>query len=132
MSTINQTETLNNLIYSLEEKRKGELISLRAQLHLTGESLKPANLIKSAANELTGNKSVKSYLIQAAIGLAIGLITKKVFSSVKTNRSRNLMGNIAEMGLSKLPLNGPAIIRIAAPIVFGLIASAIKNRRRKV
>ena len=131
MSTLNQTEEITALIRSLEEKRKNELNELKAQLHLTGESMKPANLLKSAANELTHNKTVKSYLIQAGIGLIIGLVTKKIINVSQNHKPKNLFGYIAEAGLNKLTFNGPAIVKIAAPIVFGLIATAIKNRRRK-
>ena len=131
MSTLNQTEEINALIRSLEEKRKTELSILKAQLHLTGESMKPANLLKSAANELTHNKTVKSYLIQAGIGLIIGLVTKKIINVSQNHKPKNFFGHIAEAGLNKLTFNGPAIVKIAAPIVFGLIATAIKNRRRK-
>jgi ElaB/YqjD/DUF883 family membrane-anchored ribosome-binding protein len=132
MSTHNQTEEITALIRSLEEKRKSELSILKAQLHLTGESMKPANLLKSAANELTHNKTVKSYLIQAGIGLILGLVTKKIINVTQNHsRPKNIFGNLAEAGLNKLTFNGPAIVKIAAPIVFGLIANAIKNRRRK-
>ena len=131
MSTLSQTEEIAALIQSLEEKQKNELSLLKAQLHLTGESLKPGNLIKSAAKELTGDKNVKSYLIQAGIGLVIGLLTKKLINASQNHRPKNLFGNIAEAGLNKLTLNGPAIIKIATPIIFGFIANAIKNRRRK-
>lgn len=77
MSTVHQTEALTTMIQSLEARRANELSELKAQLHLTGESMRPVNLIKSAANELTGNKNVKSYLLQAGIGLAVGFLTKK-------------------------------------------------------
>lgn len=133
MSTLNQTKEIADLIHSLEEKRKNELSILKAQLHLTGESLKPGNLIKSAAKELTGDKNVKSYLIQAGIGLVIGLVTKKIVNATHNNnhKPKSLFGNIAEAGLNKLTFNGPAIVKIAAPILFGLIVNAIKNRRKK-
>ena len=131
MSTVDQTESLTALIHSLEARRKDELISLKAQLHLTGESMKPGNLIKSAANELTGDKTIKSYLIQAGIGLAVGFLTKKILEATKGNRPDNLIGKIAEIGLNKMSFNGSGVIKIAAPIVLGLIVNAIKNRRRK-
>jgi hypothetical protein len=131
MSTLNQTEEIAALIHSLEEKRNNELRLLKAQLHLTGESLKPGNLLKSAAKELTGDKNVKSYLVQAGIGLVIGLLTKKIISASQNHRPKSLFGNMAEAGLNKLTLNGPAIVKIVAPIVFGFIVNAIKNRRRK-
>jgi len=131
MSSVNQTEALNTIILSLEEKRMNEFRLLKEQLRLTGESLKPVNLIKSAANELTGNSNLRTYLIQAGIGLAVGLLTKKLMATTKTYKSINLVRNIAELGLNKLPANQAALIKMAAPIVLGLIINAIKNRRMK-
>ncbi|MFZ1677636.1 MAG: hypothetical protein WBP41_01360 [Saprospiraceae bacterium] len=131
MSTVHQTEALTTMIQSLEERRANELSELKAQLHLTGESMKPINLIKSAANELTGNKNVKSYLLQAGIGMAVGLLTKNVVENSKTSRNSKLVGNIAEMGLNNLTANQYAMVKLAAPLVFGLIVNFIKTRREK-
>ncbi len=131
MSNVNQSEALNALILSLETKRMNEFGSLKEQLRLTGESLKPVNLIKSAADELTGNSRLKSYLIKAGIGLAAGLLTKKLLTTTKENRATKLVGNIAEMGLNNLTANQYALIKTATPIVIGWIMNAIKNRRIK-
>ena len=131
MSHIQQTAALNSIIHSLEEKRLNELSTLKAQLRLTGESMKPSNLIKTAANELTGNKTIKTALIQAAIGLAIGFATKKIMAANKTSSPSNFIGNMAEMGLHKLTGNRSALIKIAAPIIVGFIVNLIKNRRRR-
>ncbi|MEP6794359.1 MAG: hypothetical protein ABJB16_08540 [Saprospiraceae bacterium] len=131
MSTVRHTEALNTMIHSLEERRTNELNELKAQLHLTGESMKPVNLIKSAANELTGNKNVKSYLLQAGVGLAVGFLTKKLTEDSKVNRNGKLIGNIAEMGLNNLTANQYSVIKVAAPLLFGLLVNFIKNRREK-
>lgn len=131
MSTVNQTEALSTMIHSLEERRVKELKELKAQLHLTGESMKPVNLIKSAANELTGNRNVKSYLLQAGVGLAVGLLTKKIAENSKTGSNGKLVGNIAEMGLNNLTANQYGMIKLAAPLLFGIIVSFIKKRKEK-
>lgn len=131
MSTVNNTEALATMIHSLEERKTNELNELKAQLHLAGESMKPANLIKSAANELTGNKNVKAYLLQAGVGLAVGFLTKKLAEDSKTNRNGKLIGNIAEMGLNNLTANQYSMIKVAAPIFFGLIVNFIKKRKEK-
>ncbi len=131
MSTVHHTEELTTMIRSLEEKRTNELNELKAQLHLTGESMKPINLIKSAANELTGNKNVKSYLLQAGVGLAIGFLTKKLAEDSKVNRNSKLIGNMAEMGLNNLTANQYSMIKMATPLLFGVIVSFIKKRKER-
>ena len=131
MHKVSQTETLQAMILSLEEKSRMELDVLKGQLRRAGESLRPVNLIKSAAHELTENKNLKSYLIQAGIGLGITLLTKKIFTASKENKAANLVGNFAEMGLNSLTANQATLIKTAAPILIGLIINAIKNRRKK-
>jgi hypothetical protein len=131
MNNVATPEALRELIRSLEERRETEFNALKGQLRLAGESLRPVNLIKSAANELTENKNLKSYLIQAGIGLAITLLTKKLFSASKENKATNLVGNFAEMGLNGLTANQAALIKTAAPILIGFIINAIRSRRKK-
>ncbi len=131
MSTVNQTDAITKMIHSLEERRSNELNELKAQLHLTGESMKPVNLIKSAANELTANKNVKSYLLQAGVGLAVGLLTKKLVEDSKVSRNGKLIGNMAEMGLNNLTANQYSMIKVAAPLLIGLVVNFIKTRREK-
>lgn len=136
MSTTHQTDTLNALINSLEEQRNNQLSALKSQLHLTGESLKPTNLMKSVASEFTDNKKFKTYLIQAGIGLAIGLVTKKLLAAKAQHNSTNLVGSIADFGFSKLNLTRLtpqqiSLIKVVAPIAFGMIAKLINNRKRK-
>ena len=131
MNNVNQTEALNTLIHSLEERRIIEFKALKEQLRITGESLRPINLIKTAANELTENKNLRTYLIQAGIGLAVTFLTKKLFTSSGSNKTTRFVGNIAETGLNSLTANQAALIRIAAPFVFGMIIDAIKNRRKR-
>ncbi len=131
MNTVKQTEALHSLIRTLEENQKNELILLKSQLRLAGQSLKPANLIKSVSNELTESKNLKAYLIQAGIGLVISLLTKKIVDSARAAKSSNLVGNIAEMGLNGLTANQAALIKTMAPLAIGLIAEVISNKRKK-
>ena len=133
MSKVNHPEALNSLILSLEEKRAEEFRALKDQLRATGESLKPANLIKSAAEELTGNKQLKSYLLQAGIGLAVTLLTKKLLtpSAPKTNTASGIVANLAQLGFKKITPNHIALIKVVAPLLIGFVASVIKSRKKK-
>jgi len=135
MSNTNQSEALNSLILSLEERRTQEFRALKDQLKATGESLKPANLIKSAAEELTGNKQLRTYLIQAGIGLAVSLATKKLLSPAKVSNTSDSTSNIAvslaKLGFKKLTPRHLAIIEMLAPLLIGFVVSAIKRKKKK-
>ncbi|MEO6132304.1 MAG: hypothetical protein ABIQ02_10685 [Saprospiraceae bacterium] len=127
----NSNETLNALILSLEDQRKQDFQALKQQLKETGESLKPVNLIKSAVGEVTDNKELKSFLIQAGIGIVVSLITKKVISSARQSNTANLVGNVAALGLKRLTPTQAAIIRLAAPVVIGFVLKSIQRMRNR-
>jgi len=135
MKNDHQTEELNAAIQALEIRRKGELNEMKTQLRLTGQSLKPGNLIKSAISDITTSHHLKSYLIKAGIGLAIGLITKKLTQTrpriSEPQKKNNFFSEIADAGMKHLTTKKAAIIETAIPIVAGIIIKAIQNRKRK-
>jgi hypothetical protein len=122
---------IDDMIHSLEAKRMSELNSLKAQLRLTGESFKPANLMKSAAEEFTSNKKLKSYIIQAGIGLILSLITKKIVKATRSRKASSLVENVADASLNHLTSNQAALVKIAAPILVGLAINLIRRKKRK-
>ncbi|MEP6701193.1 MAG: hypothetical protein ABJA85_07750 [Bacteroidota bacterium] len=131
MSKTNLTDNINALILTLEDQRKQDFQVLKQQLKVTGESLKPVNLIKSAVAEVTGNKELKSYLIQAGIGLAVGFFAKKLLANSKATTTSSLLGSVAAVGLKRLTPTQAALIRLAAPIVFGFVVKTISKIRKK-
>ncbi|HZV68503.1 MAG TPA: hypothetical protein VFG10_03135 [Saprospiraceae bacterium] len=131
MNNTNQSEALNSLILSLEERRTQEFKALKDQLKATGESLKPANLIKSAAEELTGNKQLRTYLLQAGIGLAVSLVTKKFLTPPQGNSTSTIAASISKLGLKKLTPRHIALIEMLAPLLIGFVVSAIKRKKKK-
>ena len=133
MKNDHQTEELNAAIQALEIRRKGELSEMKTQLRLTGQSLKPGNLIKSAISDITTSHHLKSYLIKAGIGLAIGLITKRLTQPRQSEpqKKNNFFSEIADAGMKHLTTKRAAIIETAIPIVAGIIIKVIQNRKRK-
>ena len=129
-----QTAELNAAIQALETRRKNELIEMKKQLRLTGQSLKPGNLIKSAISDVTSSHHLKSYLIKAGIGLAVGLITKRLTRNHLLHRpprkKNNFFSEIADAGMKHLTTKRSAIIEAAIPIVAGIIIKLIQSRRR--
>ena len=132
MSNTNQPEALNSLILSLEERRNQEFNALKDQLRATGESLKPANLIKSAAEELSGNKQLRSYLIQAGIGLAVSIVTRKLLTAPnKSNKPSDVVANLAQLGFKKITPQHIAIIKVVAPLLIGFVVNAIQRKKKR-
>lgn len=128
---LNQTQDIDAAIKALEERRMMELNALKDQLRETGQSLKPANIIKSAVNDLSSNSKLKSYLIKAGIGLAIGLISKRLLKSKKKIQPENHISKILTGGLlGKLSPTQIKLIEIAAPIIIGLVIKAIHSKQK--
>lgn len=70
---------LNDTIEQMEIERSQELILLKAQFHEVRESLKPINLIKSSVKTMTNSDNLKKGIGKTVIGVASGLLIKKVF-----------------------------------------------------
>lgn len=131
MDTVNPTDSLNASIAMLEQKRATDFRSLKEQLHTTGESLKPANLIRGAVRDVVGSPQLKSILIKTAIGLAAGFIAKKLVTRQQTSTKKQILGNALQYGITLLASNQNTMIRTAGVLVAKSILNGIKNRRAK-
>ena len=74
----NESVALNEMIDLLQSKQAGELALLKEQFYCTYESLKPINLIKNTIHELTESPDIKTNLLNSAIGLTTGFLSKKI------------------------------------------------------
>jgi uncharacterized membrane-anchored protein YhcB (DUF1043 family) len=126
-----QSKDIDTAIKALEERRMMELAALKGQLKETGQSLKPANIIKSAVSDLTSNNNFKSYIMKAAIGLAIGLLSKRLLKSKAKVQPENFVSRVMEKSLGKLSPTQIKLIEFAAPIIIGIIIKAISKKRLK-
>ena len=129
MSKENPNEALSNSISFLEEKRKRELEDLKQQLRYTGESMKPANLLKSAVSDLTSSPQFKSVLIKAAIGLAAGFLAKKLLTKHKNNQKNQIIGNAVQYGISFLAAKRNSFLKAAGIYVANSLLESVRQRR---
>jgi|SRR5688572_33227429 len=131
MNKPNPTDTLNSKITLLEQKRNQHFTDLKQQLRDTGESMKPANLIKGAIRDLTTSKQLKSMLIQAAIGFAAGYVLKKIITKNKDNAKNRMIGNALQYGLSFLASKRNNMLKAAGLYVANHFMEAYKQRRHE-
>ncbi|HTB51817.1 MAG TPA: hypothetical protein VK718_03505 [Ferruginibacter sp.] len=99
---INNATDLKAAIHQLEAKQLTQKQSLRNQFYETYESLKPLNIIKSEFKKFTSSPDIKSNIVNTAIGLGAGILTKKVFIGGSANIFKKLFGSVIEMGIAKL------------------------------
>ena len=102
MKNTNETDKLNEAIYLLEKKQNQELILLKEQFHVTYDSLKPINLIKSAFKEVTTSPIIKDNLLNNAIGLTTGYLSKKVLVGSTHNPFKNVFGTLLQFAIGNV------------------------------
>jgi len=100
MKETNEITALRNNISLLQAKQAEKLQSLKTQLHLTFESLKPVNLIKNTFNDVTSSPEVKNSLVNNAIGLATGYISKKLLIGGTHNPIKKILGALVEFSVA--------------------------------
>lgn len=110
MTKINTVQELRETISLLEIKQSHELDLLKEQFKVTYESLKPVNLIGNTIKELTTQTNLKGHLLNSALGLAAGYLTKKATIGNTHNPIKQLLGTFLQMGVTNLVAkNGDSI-----------------------
>lgn len=102
MKKKNETDTLNQTIISLQNKQAQELKSLKEQFHLTYESLKPINLIKNTIAQVTESPEIKNNLVNNAIGLTTGYLSKKVLFGASHNPIKKVLGTLLQFAIANV------------------------------
>jgi len=94
MKKSNATENLSQKILLLEEKKAIELQSLQQQYVVLHESVKPLKLMKSALEIMTTSPDLKHNLLNTAISLSTGYISKKLLLGSTHNPLKRVLGNV--------------------------------------
>ena len=102
MKNKNETDTLNETIVLLQNKRADELKLLKEQFYLTYESLKPINIIKSTVHEVTSSPDIKNSLLNNIIGLTTGFLSKKVIIGTTNNPIKKILGTLFQFAIANI------------------------------
>ncbi|SRR5579871_4186463 len=100
MEKIHSAIELKNAILQLEEEKRKKQLALEIQFENTYQSLSPVNLVKTAFSGLTKSTLIRSVLINAAIGLGAGVISKKIIVGHSTNLARKILGTGLEFAIA--------------------------------
>jgi|ERR1019366_1002579 hypothetical protein len=102
MKKKNETEALNERIVLLQNKQALELKILKEQFHLTYESLKPNNLLKSTVHEVVSSPDIKDKILNNVIGLATGYLSRKVLLRASHNPIKNILGTVLQFAIANV------------------------------
>ena len=131
MAKMNPSDMLEEQIAHLKQKRDTDLLALKYQLHETGESLKPANLVKSVAQDVANNDQVRSLFKKAMLGLVVGLLAKRMLTKKKNKKPINLLGTAMKLGVNLFVSNRYQLLKSVGAMAVSAIASSMINKRRK-
>lgn len=111
MEEINSSSDLRAAILVLETKRNKEAILLKKEFHHAYELMKPINLIKSTVKEVGQSQDLKNNLINTAIGLTAGYISKALFEGVSHSPLRKLVGTALMFGIVRMITKNPEVVK---------------------
>jgi len=131
MKEIDSVSELKSAIQDLEYKQSCDWVLLKEQFTNTYESLKPLNLIKSKLKEMVLAPSLKTSILNSAIGFATGIIAKKVVVGKTHNPLMKLVGFAVELVVANKVAKDPEGIKSIAEVIFkGLLRKNDNSKGR--
>tara|TARA_R110002124_G_scaffold68010_3_gene184344 strand:- start:1220 stop:1549 length:330 start_codon:yes stop_codon:yes gene_type:complete len=102
MKKSNATENLSQMILLLEQKKAAEFASLHEHYIVISESVKPLNLLKGALNKMTSSPDLRHNILNTAIGLSTGYISKKLLLGSTHNPIKRVLGTVFQFVVTNL------------------------------
>jgi hypothetical protein len=102
MGKTTSTSELKTLIILLSQKQEEDERLLKEQLLIAANSLRPANIIKSTFSDFSNSTSFKDSLINNALSLAGGYVSKKIVEGEHPNPISKTLGTLIQIGMSSL------------------------------
>lgn len=118
MQKIINSKELKEAIQVLEFEQIVKLQLLKEQFHLTYESLKPINLIKKTIKDAVTAPNIMENVLGAAIGIASGYLSKKIFIGTSGNLFRKLFGSVLQFGVTSVVTKNPEAIKTVGQYIF--------------
>jgi hypothetical protein len=127
MEKITSVSGLRESILLLEIKQANEAQLLKEEFKATFEKMKPINLIKNSINEMVSSPNLKENILNAALGIAAGFISKKTVVGSTHNPLKQLLGLLIEVGVAGVVTKNADGIKST---VMTLISSLIAKKRK--
>ena len=99
METIDEKVALKEKISFLKNKQAEDFLVLKNQYHITIDSFKTINLIKSSIEEVITSPNLKTNLISGVIGLGTNYLTKNLFNDNSVNPLKQVFGKVLKFTL---------------------------------
>lgn len=126
MTKITSITELKEAIRLLEIKQADEKALLKKEFMATYESMRPVNLIKDKFNDVITSPNLKENILNAALSLAAGYLSKKAIIGATHNPLRQLFGTLLQVGVTGLVSKNTDGIKSTA---MNLLGSVFKKKR---
>jgi hypothetical protein len=116
MEKIRTVSELKNAIKQLEYEQSVQLLLLKEEFHIVCEKLKPVNIIKDTLKDSVPD--IKTSITNSFLGVASGLLTRKIILGKTNNPITRTLGLILEKFVSsKVAKNADRIKSFAGTVL---------------
>ena len=102
MKKIHTAEELKDAILELEAKKLVTEQALKKQFHETLETFKPSNIVKNTVSEVSASPQFRHNILNLALGLGAGYISKKIATGKKAGMLAKTAGTALQFGIASL------------------------------
>jgi hypothetical protein len=128
MNTPNATELLEERIKLLETEHTESRRAFRKILAETGDSLRPASMIRNMLSHTVSDNEVKAPVLDSAIGLATGFVARKLLLGSVHNPLTRMAANLVQAGISSYVAKHPDAIKNAGAKLMDFIGKKTKGK----
>ena len=100
MENQHTAESLKEMIAELEERQAKEGVLLKEQLDVTINNLRPANILQSIVKEFHVSQNLLDELVNTAISITSGFVSKKIVVGRSKNQFLKLIGLAVQFGIT--------------------------------
>lgn len=100
MENQHTAESLKEMIAELEERQAEEGMLLKEQLDVTINNLRPANILQSIVKEFHVSQNLLDELVNTAISITSGFVSKKIVVGRSKNQFLKLIGLAVQFGIT--------------------------------
>lgn len=112
-SKISNSKDLKAAITDLELRKDKDEEAIKAEFKTTLTQLKPVNLLKSTAKDFVNDSHWRSKIVNSAVGLGIGYLSRASVVGRGASLGRKAFGAILQFGVGKAVSNNVDKIKVA-------------------
>ena len=126
---INNKSELDTAIGDLQKRKQIQEKLLVQQFKATQESLDPINLIKNSFSKLTQMPGIQEGILNTIAGLAVGIISKKLFMGKSTTYFKKILSEIFEFAITNTTIRNAEKIKAFGKSIYNNLFKNFFDRK---